>query len=335
MRDIARLSGASIATVSRVINNPEKVSRRTYDKVMNVIKENRYTPNQSAVNLFSGESKSIAIFVYDLGNPFYSSLVHHLNNIAFRHGYMLLVCDAGGNPEIEARFYRYCVGIRISGIVLTIGSAQGVPVEDLSSSIPLVCIDRESFGTQPCYSVQSDYENGTRLLIDNLYRLNHRKIGYITGTTGFISSAQRTNSFLNHMRRLGLDVPNRYLYEGEFSVQCGVSSFDYFYSMSDPPTAIITADDQIARGFIMRANALGVAIPDEFSVCGMDAVDSSIFYPPITSIQQNIYAISHAAFDFIYNFPIEPPPCAKVIGVSIYPGQTCHKIPLNHHTSEK
>lgn len=326
IRDIARLAGVSIATVSRVLNTPDKVSPQTCERVMRVIEQHRYIPNRSAVNLYSGDSRSIAFFVYDLSNPFYSNLVHCLNEIAVRHGYTLLVADVGGKPEIEAHYLRYFLGIRISSIILTLGS-ESAALDFGAGRIPVVCIDRAPLASQPCYCVQSDCETGTRLLLDELHAFHHRRIGYVTGTPGFYSTGQRLESFRRNMRRLGLELPEEYVFTGEFSTQCGVRAFDYFQSLPVPPTAVVTADDQIARGFLMRASARGISVPGQVSVCGMDAVEPSAFYPPITSIQQNVRALAQAAFDCICRYDDAPPPGTQSISVSIFHGQTCAAAP--------
>ena len=327
MRDIAKLAGVSIATVSRTLNNPESTSASTRQKILEVIRKYDYVPAQEAKNLFSGSSNSIALFVLDMANPFYINLIKQLNRIAFENNYTLLICDTGDNYEREAKYYEYCRSIRVSGIIYTAGSSRDT-VSHIKSNVPtpLVVMDRSSFKDQACYMVQSDHAKGMQLLIDYLYKLNHRKIGFITGTPNVISSQQRLNDFKENMERYNLEIPKQNILLGSFSVQCGLSAFDYFYSLSDAPTAIITADDQIARGFIMRANSLGVSIPDEFSICGMDGVDNDFFYPPITSIKQDAEKIAETAFNFIVNHKKVPPPQEKLIDVSISIGQTCHKI---------
>jgi DNA-binding LacI/PurR family transcriptional regulator len=327
IRDVARLAGVSIATVSRALNSPETTSKETREKVLNIIKKYDYIPNQEAKNLFSGSSNSIALFIFDMANPFYISLIKHLNRIAFEHNYTLLICDAEDDYEKEIKYYEYCRSVRTSGIIYTCGSSRDtVANQNGKSNIPVVVIDRSTFKDHPCYVVQSDHAKGMQLAIEYLFKLNHRKIGYITGTPNIISSEQRLNDFLASMKKFDLEIPQDYILQGSFSVNCGIAAFDYFYSLSEAPTAIITADDQIARGFIMRANSLGVSIPDEFSVCGMDGVDDVIFYPPITSIKQDIQKIAEAAFEFIINHDTVPPPQEKLIEVSINIGQTCHKI---------
>lgn len=327
MRDVAEMAGVSIATVSRALNSPSSTSEVTRKKVLDIIEIYNYVPNQFAKNLYSGSSNSIALFIFDMGNPFYISLIRHLNRIAFENNYTLLICDAEDDYEREIKYYEYCRSIRVSGIIYTAGSSRDyVAKQNENLAIPVVLIDRSSFKDQPCYVLQSDHAKGMRLITKYLYKLNHRKIGFITGTESVISSQQRLGDFKQNMNNLNLEVPESYILKGDYSVKSGIAAFDYFYSLEDAPTAIIAADDQIARAFIMRANSLGVNIPDEFSVCGMDAVDDMFFYPQITSIKQNIKEIALTSFNFIKNHESGDSPKEKLIDVSICVGQTCHKI---------
>ena len=104
IRDIAKLAGVSTATVSRVINNPEMTSEKVRKKVQKVIEEYNYIPNQPVKKIFSKTSNTIAVFIYDMENPFFISLIKELNQICLEHNYMLLICDTGSSPELEKKY---------------------------------------------------------------------------------------------------------------------------------------------------------------------------------------------------------------------------------------
>ena len=325
IREIAQLAGVSIATVSRVLNSPEKASAATRKKVMDIVERYDYTPNQSARNLFSGASNSIAIFVYDMSNPLYISLAHNLNRIAFENNYILIICDAENSYEREAKYYNYCKSIRTSGIIYTAGSIRDFDNTHANSRVPVILFDREGAPDRDYYMVRSDHKKGMRLLVEYLYKLNHRKIAYITGAMNILSARERLQGFKESMQALDLNIPPHYIKEGGFSVKDGADAFDYFYSMPDAPTAVLAANDPCARGFIMRANALGVKIPEEFSVCGYNGIDLDSFYPLITSIKQDTQYIAESMFDIIVNAHPQAPR-EVITDVSLSPGNTCRKI---------
>ncbi|MGI6153865.1 MAG: LacI family DNA-binding transcriptional regulator [Christensenellaceae bacterium] len=327
IRQIAQLAGVSTATVSRVLNSPESTTEAVRKKVMDVVEEYDYVPNQSAKNLFSGQANSIALFVYDMANPFYISIIKHLNNIAFENNYTMLVCDAEDSFDREMKFYNYCKSIRVSGIIYTAGSTRdSLGADGKVPAFPVVVIDREGFKDKKCYSVKADHEKGMSLLVEYLYNLNHRKIGFVTGPMTILSARERLNSFLLAMKKLNLEVPEHYIKRGNYSVTSGIEAFDYFHSLPDKPTAIITSNDQNAQGVILRANSLGVKVPEEFSICGYDGINLDNFFPVITSIKQDTVAISAAAFDNIIRSETTPPPLQTLIDVSINMGTTCRSI---------
>jgi DNA-binding LacI/PurR family transcriptional regulator len=326
IREIAKIAGVSIATVSRVINSPEKTSEAVREKVTSVIEKYNYIPNETAKNLYSGTSNAIAIFVYDMGNPFYLSIIKELNRIAFENNYTLLICDAEDNLEREIKYYHYCKSIRVAGIIYTEGTNREI-IND-NDKTPIVMLDRKSIKQKNCYVVKSDHRRGMQLLVDYLYKLNHRKIGFIMAQPFMTSVVERRNSFLLCMENYGIKVPPNYIYEGNFSYACGVEAFDYYYSLPDVPTAVIASNDQIAQGFIMRANSLGVSIPTEISVCGVDAIEDHYFYPKITSYKQDTKRLAQTMFQILVNHSKEQFPPETILDVSISLGQSCYKIPL-------
>ncbi|MGI6153870.1 MAG: LacI family DNA-binding transcriptional regulator [Christensenellaceae bacterium] len=332
IRDIAKLAGVSTATVSRVINTPEVTSQETYEKVMNIIKQNNYVPNQIARNFISGSSNSIGFMVFDLRIPFYVSIIQHLNQLALENGMTLMICDTGTSIERELTYYQHCRSIRVTGIVLTEGWVEGWyehindTLEETSSHIPIVLLDRDTPSGLNCYSVKSDHKQGISLLVEYLHNLGHKEIGFICGPDYMSSAVERYASYKASLSKYNIPFRKQYIFRGDFSQTAGMDAFDYYESLETPPTALIAADDNMAKGFILKANSCGVKIPEKYSICGIDGIDPSDFFPQITTIRQNTKALSHAIFDFIVNFETIKPPQQSIIGVDLFEGQTCCKI---------
>ncbi|MGI6174554.1 MAG: LacI family DNA-binding transcriptional regulator [Christensenellales bacterium] len=326
IRDIAEISGASIATVSRVINNPGQVSTHTQKKVLDVINKYGYVPYRGLTNISSGASNTIAIFVFDIMNPFFSNIITHLSRITFENNYSLLICNAENDYEKELKYYEYCKGMRVGGIIYTSGSTRTEPPVSERLSVPTVIMATSENIQKDRYVINSDHMKSMRLLVDYLYNLGHRIIGFISGASSFLPATDRLNAFKCNMDRYGLECPEEYIYYGDFYMKSGVKAFDFFYSQGKMPTAIISANDQMAKGFIMRANYLGVRIPDDISLCGIDAIENDYFYPKITSIKQNTELFAQKAFELIINSDKIKPPQEIILDVSIEIGSTCRKI---------
>ncbi|MGI6169149.1 MAG: LacI family DNA-binding transcriptional regulator [Christensenellales bacterium] len=327
MKEIAKLSGVSIATVSRVLNNPNLTADSTRKRVMKVIREHNYTSPHTKKAASNGITRSVAIFLLDMHNPYYVDLIDRLNLLAFENDYALIICNAKNSYELEAKYYEYCKSINVSAIIFTAGTARKSLGSDFDGfEPPIILLDRDGFEDQACHSITSNNKRGSSLLVDYLNKLGHQRIGYIAGPNNMLPARERLESFLSSMESLDLPVPQHYIKQGHFTVRGGTSCFDHFYSMADAPTAIIAANDLSARGFIMRANSLGVKIPEEFSICGFDGVDSDAFYPVITSIKQDTKIIAEKIFRIILNPENEGMPSKQLLDVSISQGVTCHKI---------
>lgn len=152
IRDIAKLAGVSTATVSRVLNHPELTSSEIRARVQAIVQEHHYVPNQMVKSLFSHSADSIAVFVYDMANPFFIALIQELNRVAFDHKHALLICDTSNDIQKESDYLDYCAAIRVKGIILTEGFEFNPASNQLHS--PLVMFDRVGQNVWP--SVQSD-----------------------------------------------------------------------------------------------------------------------------------------------------------------------------------
>lgn len=318
IREIAELANVSVATISRAINTPEKVSKETLDKVNSIIKANNYVPNLQAKDMYSQTNKSIAIFISDLTNQYFLALVKTLNRLAFQNGYTLLICNTENNPILEREYLKYCIGMRTRGIIFTEGSNNNI---DLSQIQMQNIVFHDRIVSQSHSSVVCDNKKGMRLLVDYLYNLNHRKFAFIGYAPSFISIESRKAEFINSLSNKNIEVPNENIFKCDLTHRAGVDAFDYICTLPDRPTAIICANDSIARGFIMRANKMGIKIPDNFSVVGFDGYESEYFYPHLTTIKQNISLISKELFNEVISDEVTPHHI--ITDVSLIIGDSC------------
>lgn len=325
IRDIATLAGVSTATVSRVINQPDSTSPAIREKVQAVIRQYDYVPNQMAKNLFSQTSNSIALFIYDVNNPFFGALIRALNNITFDNQYTLLICDTENNKEKEEKYLRYCQGIRCTGSILTEGVNYDL-FTDARFTQKISCLDRSIGRNYSC--VTSDNYGGVQRLVDYLYNLNHRKIAYAGPQELYQSTMIRKQSYTDALVQHGIDIRDDYIFQSDrISHDTGVKALGYFWTLSDRPTAVVCANDQIAQGLIMKAYKLGIAVPGDLSVVGYDGVDQSYFFPKITTIRQNIHQLALELFDSVKdkNAPI----IHKILDNEMVIGESCRKIPYS------
>ena len=295
VREIARITGVSISTVSRVLNNSGNVSSETRKKVQKVIDEYNYVPNISARNVFSKHSRTVAMFILDIFNPFFAALIKEISALAITHDYALFICDTENNPEIEKKYIDYCMGIRAKGIIFTEGHSIALDAM-VDPSTNLVFHDR--FYSDRFNSVYCNNQKGISLAVDYLYNLNHRKFAFIGFSPNIRSSAERKYAFVKALHEKGIEVTEDYIIQGDLNFKSGAAALDKVCSLPEKPTAIICSNDQIAKGFIVKANSINMKVPDDFSVIGFDGVDNDKFYPKLTTVKQDIHTIAEKLFEF-------------------------------------
>lgn len=324
IREIAELAGVSTATVSRVLNTPEKTSEAVQDKVMHLVEKYNYVPNQMVKNIFSKTSTTIAVFVYDMNNPFFTSIIFALNRYAFAQGYHLIICDTENNPEREAEYLRYCQSTRVNSLILTEGASSKI-CELAANSTWITLLDR-TFKDKDYPTVTSDSKLGIRTSIDYLENLNHSKIAFIAGPQQTQTGIHRLNAFTEYMKERKLPIPPEYIFRGDFSVKTGYNALEYFLSLKEKPTAIICSNDEIAKGVVFRANALGVIIPDNLSIIGFDGTSGDYFYPKLTTVSQDIEEIARLLMHEATEGKLNNSTTKHIVPVKLVIGDTCKRI---------
>ncbi|MGI6174610.1 MAG: LacI family DNA-binding transcriptional regulator [Christensenellales bacterium] len=295
IRKIAELCDVSIATVSRAINHPEKVAPELYERIQAVIKEYNYVPNELAKQLFAQDSRSLAIFVQNIENPFYTNFISYLNEYAFDSGYTLIICDTKNDEQRELKYVRYLFGIKASGMILMDGEWSH-PLSEALKSMPCVAIDRimkPSITGIP--TVASDYKTASAEAIDYLVSLGHKRIAF-AGLCGSQSALTRFLSYKAHLSAHGLSVPEAYIgrYDA-MDMKVGEQSFEQFFSQAQPPTAIMCVNDLIAYGVLHKAEQMGVKVPEQVSVIGTDGILVDMFKPRLATLQQDVEQLVKAA----------------------------------------
>lgn len=326
IKDIAEWSGFSTATVSRVLNDPEKVAEDTKNKILEVIEEHDYQPNQLAQNFSQNVSNNIALFVFDLMNPFFTRLAKEINSIALEKGYTLMICDTEDKREREREYINYISRSKFAGLILTEGSFYRDQVQSLSEDCAMVSMDRVVETDREVPVITSKNREGARKAIEYLVNLGHEKIGFISGPKGISTARDRKTGYLDIVNKYDLPVDEDYIYEGDFRKQSGIEGLEYFLSLEKTPTAIFCSNDIMANGVLSRAFSLNIDIPEDLSVIGFDGVANNDYYE-LTTMSQDIQRLAQQTVKGLLNeINGEVVEQVKKIPVELKSGETCQKI---------
>lgn len=296
--DVARLAGVSTATVSRVLNDPEKVSQATREAVLAAVKETGYRVNRAARNLRTNSTRSVLALVPNLSNPFFSNILSGLERELNAEGYSLLVTDSGEGPLTAAQMDRLIAAGQADGVIVLDGSIAQTDftrVQTNNPSCPVV-FACEWVDDVMCPSVRADNMGGVAALVDHLWQNGHRRFGHVTGPATNVLSTVRRAAFATRVAELGGDIHDDWIVKGDFSIDAGRAAADTILAMKDAPTAWICASDQIAFGLISGLTRAGVKVPEEVSVAGFDNIEmTEVFNPPLTTIHQPRNKMGHQA----------------------------------------
>ncbi|QQK75360.1 LacI family DNA-binding transcriptional regulator [Salicibibacter cibarius] len=271
-KDVAREAGVSQPTVSRVLNAPDKVKKETVDNVQKAIEKLNYRPNVVARNLKQKKTKYIALISGPLHNPFFVDSTTTIVNYAKKYGYHTLVYfeDQGDNRSI----YEEVLKQQVDGIILSSIFIDDPIYHDLvDAQVPFVMFNRrhQAGGNY----VEIDNKKAGELATNHLLKLGHTKIAWIGGPTYTSTFNGRLSGYRTAMKATKQSIEPGWIKETDTTEQSVVQAVDELLLLPDKPTALFAATDSMAlfcQNYLMH---MGFQIPEDFSICGMDDIDTT------------------------------------------------------------
>lgn len=288
IKDVARLSGVSPMTVSRVINQSQRVSPVTRSRVEQAISELGYVPSRLARGLSRQKTGTIALIVPDVANPFFTLIVRGAEDVARRAGYRVLLCDTRSDLTLEAEVIEEMIAHRVEGIVIA-------PVSDASRGqlkrlarfgVPFVLIDRTIPGVE-CDVVLGDSAAGARRLVEHLIALGHRRIGMIVEDENVSTARERRAGYAEALEGAGIPLDSALVSRATADPHGGLVGMQTLLRLAERPTAVFTVNNLVALGAIEAVRAAGLEVPDDVAlVCYDDIEYASRLYPFLTVMLQ-------------------------------------------------
>lgn len=300
IRDVARLAGVSISTVSLALNGTGPVSADTHRKVWDAAKAVGYTPNPLAQSLKIGRTRMVGMVVGDISNPFFGRLLKEVERSMIEHGHLLLVSDSGVDPERERAILDTLVAQRVAGIILTPVGTSREHVEFLKSlKTPLVLLDHKLSGID-VDTVTSDNLLASAMLTEHVIRFGHRRIAHIAGNKGLWTAERRKDGFRSTMAAAGLEVDESLIVDGDFNGERAYAETMRLLTRPDRPTAIIAANNVMALGALQAMIDLGFRCPEDVSLLTVDDVPwGNVIQPRITMVAQDVDEIARVTSELL------------------------------------
>jgi LacI family transcriptional regulator len=285
--DVARRAGVSQMTVSRVINSSAAVRPDKRARVERAIEELGYVPNRLARGLSARRLGVIAVLVPDLTNPFFTEIVHKIEDVANEQGLTVVLGNSDERPEREADFLRTVAALRVDGAIIgATGDGAVSSVRRLQNAgIPVVALDRR-VGKLDLDIVLGAASEPAQLLTQHLIGHGHKRIGMIGGPATASTSRERAEGYRQALREAGLEEDPALYRESRFSRSDGSRIGRELLEQPDRPTALLTANSFLAFGVIDAARSLGLSVPEDLAIASFDDFEIGPREPILTCADQ-------------------------------------------------
>lgn len=297
--DVAKRAGVAPITVSRVINNSGYVSQEAKERVEAAVKELGYVPNTLARGLRSKRTKSLALIVTDITNPYFTLMARGVEDVAGASNYSVVYCNTDESEAKEEKYANLLAQRQVDGVLLVPSGGNVKTIKFLlSNNISVVALDRRVSGVE-IDSVRSDSEDGAYRLVKLLIELRHTHVAMITGPKDVSTSIDRVAGYQRALSESGLGN-NELVYNGAFNQESGYALTKQAMMHASKPTAIFGANNFITIGIIKALHDLNVAVPEAVSVVGFDDLPESMLVTPfLTVAAQPAYKMGRMATELI------------------------------------
>jgi DNA-binding LacI/PurR family transcriptional regulator len=299
LHDVARLSGVSYQTVSRVINNHPYVSDETRERVQQAIEQLDYRPNRAAQSLAGTKSHTLGMTTFGINNYGPAQMVINIEEASRGAGYDLILANVKDTELTSLHTaINYIRRWEVDGllVITPIISTNYEALQALCGSIPLVLIGVGVGVDVP--SVAVDQEEGTRQMTQHLIDLGHRHFCEISGSLVWFDALERHGSWLKTLHTAGL-TPGLSI-EGDWTAESGYQATHELLRRGERFTALVVGNDQMALGAIHALREHNLRVPEDISVVGFDDIpEAAYFSPPLTTVRQDFDVLGKLGVEYL------------------------------------
>ncbi len=297
IQDVAARAGVSITTVSRVLNDTGYPMRpETKRRVMEAIEALEFRPSPLARGLLGKSTRTIALIIPDISNPYYPLLSRGVEDVASQHDYTVIFCNTDRGL---AKLHSYLEVLREKQVDGIIFAGGGIDVEGASLPLeevrgPVVLVGRHRW---PFPSVQVDNVGAAYEATSHLLGLGHRRVAFLGGPTTLTSARDRLKGYRQAMEELGGGAESSLIHQGDFGFESGYQAARSLLQAGGlRPTALFAANDQMALGALAATTDLEIRVPDELAVIGFDDIPAGRYVrPSLSTISLPTYEMGASA----------------------------------------
>jgi len=301
IREVADLAGVSIATVSRVLNGRGDVSPETRELVSAVIKEHGYSANRSARSLSAGRTGLVGVLVPLVFPAYFSGILAGAAEALSEQDLRVVLSPTGHEHDREVSLLDRLMHGLTDGALIILPEESSDELERLQNEgYRFVVIDPLEPLNDRIPSVSAAHASGADQAMKHLLGLGHRRIGAITGPSGWVATEDRRRGYHAALAEAGIASDPALEVEADFEIVDGLEAGGTLLDLPEPPTAIFAFNDNIAIGVLQAARARGVRVPEDLSVVGFDDVEhATIVTPTLTTVRQPLAEMGRTAVSLL------------------------------------
>ncbi|HGH7181918.1 LacI family DNA-binding transcriptional regulator [Bacillus cereus] len=297
IKDIAKMAGVSVTTVSRVLNDHPYVSEEKRRVVLEIVEKLNYSQNANAVHLSKGKTNIVGVILPYINHPCFDAMVGGMMEVALAHNYKVLLCQTNYNKKEEMKSLHMLKTKQLDGLIICSRANDWETIEPYASYGTIVaCEDNDISNIS---SVYTNHSAAFQLGMDYLIEKGYKKIGYCTGRKLGPSSQKRFDVYKQQLQSIDEEVNEEWIFTECFTLEDGVRTAHKLKGMQDLPEALIVAGDEVAIGVMTEAEKLGIQVPEDLAIIGFDNQPISQVLQ-LTTIDQNLKVIGKKAFEMFY-----------------------------------
>jgi len=301
IKQVAAEAEVSTATISRVLNDSGYVSPEVKERVFRAIEKLNYQPSAIARSLKQDKTFMIGVIVPDISNSYFMGISRGIEDVVGLQGFQLMFCSSDENPVKEARLLQMLYEKRVDAIVLATAGGNEETIRSLrDNGQPIVLIDRRLDEQNEFDLIAEDNIHGAYLLTSLLLKSGHTRIGIVNGPPSASTGRERYTGVLQALQEYGVqEAP--LVYHGDFSAEGGMRSVRQFLQEVEPPTAIVSLNNQMSLGVLLELVRSGCKIPDDMAVASFGEVEAGqlLNRPGLYYIDQNPYVMGNKAGEIL------------------------------------
>lgn len=296
IQDVAKLARVSIATVSRVLNGTAYVDAEVAARVRAAVEELQYQPSRAARTLRGSHSTIIGLLITDIQNPFFTSLVRGVEDMAQRNGYSIILCNSDEDPHKERQYIEVLCAERVAGAIVVPTRENQRPFKLFQEhSIPVVAVDRR-VKDSAIDVVLVDNLRGAREGTAHLLANGYRRIGMISGPAVTTSGRERLEGYRQALQEAGIAYDPTLVRSGSFKEQSGQQLAHELLDLETPIEALFVANNLMTLGALAALNERKLRIPEDIAVVGFDEMPwATLGSVSLTTVTQPVYDIGSTA----------------------------------------